>query len=86
MTKENNEEYDTEAAASKLVDLFIKHSFGIPEEGVRVSDEGLKLMQGYFGDVPVEERGYVFISFLAKLTEQDYSYDVLQFMDMEVEN
>jgi len=82
MTKESKE-YDTEEAAEGLFQLFVENSFGIKHEGVRVTEEGLKKMSLHFSEVPIEERGWVFISFLSRLYESEYSYDILQFIDME---
>ncbi len=83
MTKELSLEQKVETDAVRLFELFKDNIYKVDEESVRVSEEGLREMSLFFASVPVENRGYVFISFLNLLYENNYSYDLLQFMDME---
>ena len=90
MTKEKRERYynnlyDTEAASKQLLELFEEFSEGRNGASL-VSEEGLQNMSTYFGTVPEEERGYVFLSFLADLYEEGYKYDAQQFLNMEEAN
>ena len=62
-------EFDVEGAAYILLDIFEKHSEKI-EGAYLVPEEGLNELSIFFGTVPEEERGYVFLSFLADLYEE----------------
>jgi hypothetical protein len=76
------EEYDVDEAASVLTMLFEDNSED--EEGaLLVSSDGLQLMGDFFGTVPREERGIVFLSFLSNLYAEGHCYNVQQFLDME---
>ncbi len=91
MTKEK--EFDVEGASRQLLRLFEAHSrtyvgWGdkLGEYPTVVSEEGLLKMSTFFSTVPEEERGYVFLSFLADLYEEGYKYDAQQFLNMEEAN
>lgn len=73
---------DIEMAASSLFNLFEEHSI-IKEGASLVSDVGLEEMSSFFGRVPEEERGDVFLTFLGMLYEVGASHDMQQFIQME---
>ena len=85
---ENNENkpdervYDVDKSAGNLLHLFKEHMDTVKEVSI-VSQKGLKEMSAYFGTIPLEERGYVFLSFLAFLFEEGFKYDLQQFLKME---
>ena len=80
MTKEK--EFNINAASNRLLELF--EEFSEERQGVSfVSEEGLQSMSIYFGTVPRDERGEVFITFLFLLYSKEYYYNVRQFSDME---
>lgn len=69
-------------SAEDLFELFVHYS--VDKSGVLlVSEEGLFEMSNYFETVPEEDRGYVFLSFLSMLYEEDYRYDMQQFLQMD---
>ena len=74
--------YDVDKSATNLLHLFKEH-MDVVKEVSHVSKKGLKEMSSYFGTVPMEERGYVFLSFLAFLFEEGFKYDLQQFLKME---
>ena len=81
--KENKwEEQDIVYAAKGLLSRF--KGCNKKEDGVYlVSEYGLENMSTYFGTVPKEERGHVFLEFLCMLYDHEYIYDVRQFLGME---
>lgn len=83
MTNEPSLEQQVDSDATQLFNLFEQHANKVDKESVRVSEPGLKEMSLFFAAVPRENRGYVFLNFLNKLYINNYSYDLLQFMDME---
>ena len=81
MTKEK-EKFDVAIAAKELLALFEAHSTD-DKGALLVSEHGLAAMSNFFGDVPKEERGYVFLNFLADLYEAGHKYDMQQFLNMK---
>lgn len=74
--------FNVDGAANNLFKLFEDNTF--EEDGAQLATEkGLGLMSEFFGTVPMEERGYVFIAFLGMLYETDRRYDKHQFLNME---
>ena len=78
----DKKEYDTELEAYTMLVIFesyIIHDNG----GHRISDTGLAALSHYFEGVPRDERGHVFLNFLALLNQAGYHCDVSQFTGME---
>jgi hypothetical protein len=73
--------------ADIMLALFQEHSvarFVAPEDEDPVhfvSDDGRQVLSDYFGTVPEDLRGYVFLFFLSKLYEAGIIYDMQQFLD-----
>jgi hypothetical protein len=82
MTSENKEAANTEAAAENLLFLFEGH-VNIGEETQEVTDQGLFEMSAFFGTVPPEQRGNVFLTFLTRLHDKGYHYSMQQFLNVD---
>ena len=76
------DDQDIDDAAGELFDLFEHYSVYKNEVNL-VSEEGLFEMSMFFGTVPEDIRGYVFLSFLSMLYDADYRYDMQQFLQMD---
>ncbi len=87
MTNEKENSFDIKAAAENLLSMFEDHMGETREEyteGVSlISEEGLYEMSTFFGTVPEEERGFVFLAFLAHLYDEGHKYNMQQFLQME---
>ena len=76
---------EQEIRESSLLLLKIFEDFSEEDEyGARlVSDMGLEAMSTYYGTIPYNQRGMVFISFLSDLYDSGHCYNMQQFLDME---
>jgi len=82
VAEKEQDEQDVDDAAGELFTLFEHHSSFASGVSL-VSKEGLFEMSHFFGTVPEEDRGYVFLSFLSLLYDDDYRYDMQQFLQMD---
>jgi len=82
VAEKEQDDQDVDDAAGELFTLFEHHSSFASGVSL-VSEEGLFEMSHFFGAVPEEDRGYVFLSFLSLLYEDDYRYDMQQFLQMD---
>lgn len=73
---------DADDWADELFEIFKTYSTEVG--GVMMtSNFGLDELSHTFGQVPEDERGYVFLSFLANLRDAEYGYDMQKFLNME---
>ncbi len=62
----------------KMVDVFVANTVGN-----KVGQEGLEGLSKIFGDVHENDRADVFQSFISKLENMNYAFDITQFRDYE---
>ena len=74
---------DPEYWADVLFEAFKGNVVDMGDNAVRVSEEGLDMMSKLFGAIPMLDRGYVYMIFLANLHAAGYMYDAQQFTQME---
>ena len=79
-------EQDINDAAGDLLTLFEVYSEEDGDGARLVSEEGLTNMSAYYGTVPEEARGMVFLAFLANLYDEGHIYNVKQFTEMDEVN
>lgn len=77
-----SKEFEIDTAANGLLDLF-EDNTEIESGASVVTEDGLINMGEFFDEIPMEDRGYVFLAFLGRLYEEGYSYDMQQFLTME---
>jgi hypothetical protein len=75
-------EFEIDTAANGLLGLFEDNTEMETGSNV-VTEVGLISMGELFNEIPMEDRGYVFLAFLGLLYEEGYSYDMQQFLTME---
>lgn len=71
-----------EQHAHKLFEIFEENGVENPDGTTEVTVDGLAEMTEYFDEVPEEERAFVFLEFLQILSQNGFSYDVRQFLDV----